>query len=35
MLNQYRDHLGKVMSITWSPDGRHIVSSGEDNIVAI
>lgn len=31
----YRGHRGKVHTLAWSPDGRYIVSSGEDETIQV
>ena len=35
VISIYRGHTGKIRSVVWSPDSKHIVSSGEDKTVEI
>ncbi|TKX18408.1 putative catabolite repression protein creC [Elsinoe australis] len=35
LLDVYRSYYGGLISVTWSPDGRYILTGGQDDLVSI
>ena len=35
ILDVYRSYYGAMMCVTWSPDGRYVLTGGQDDIVSI
>ena len=35
LLDVYRSYYGALLAITWSPDGRYILTGGQDDLVSI
>jgi WD40 repeat protein len=35
LLHQYMSYYGGMMCVCWSPDGRYVVTGGQDDLVSI
>lgn len=35
VLNVYRSYYGAMLCVTWSPDGRYVLTGGQDDLVSI